>query len=129
MLVYVELNRPGRIIPGTAGLLVALLACGRLSEAHPRAVGLLVLSIGAVLLGMGLVKATGEAVSVAATAMLVVGFRLLVMPPVGWMMCILCGVAIGGATTALTRVARRARANKANPAARKSDQPIRASAL
>ena len=117
LLTYVELNRPGRVIPGALGLLLTLLAGARLSQTHPRAGAVVLLSIGAALLGVDLMEATGRAVPLAATVMLVFGFRLLVWPAMGWMVCILCGVALGGVTAALTRLARRARENKAIPKA------------
>jgi len=76
-------------------------------------VALLILGTGAALLVVDLVAATGRAVTVAATGMLMLGSRMLVRPPVGWMACILCGVALGVLTGALTQVARLARTNKA----------------
>ena len=114
LLVYVELNRPGRVIPGAVGLLLVLLACARLGAAQPRFVGIVLVVTSAALLAVGLVRDTYAVVAVAAALALVLGFRQLVMPPVGWMMCILCGVGLGGVTAALAWVARRARANKTN---------------
>jgi membrane-bound serine protease (ClpP class) len=110
LLVYVELNRPGRVIPGAVGLLMTLLACARLGAAHP--VALVLVATACALLAVELVRGTYGLVDVAAALALVLGFRQLVTPPVGWMMCILCGVGLGGVTAALARVARRARANK-----------------
>jgi len=114
LLIYIELNRPGRVIPGALGLLLALLACARLWAAHPQPVALLLVATAGFLLAIDLVRGSHVAVSAAATLALVVGFRELVTPPVGWMACILCGVGLGGTTAVLTRVARRARANKAS---------------
>jgi membrane-bound serine protease (ClpP class) len=113
LLIYVELNRPGRVIPGALGLLLALLACARIGAEHPRPVALLLLATAAALLVLELVRDTHVAVSVAAALALVLGFREMVTPSPGWMVCILCGVVLGGATAVLTRVARRARTNKA----------------
>jgi len=117
LLIYFELNRPGRVIPGAVGLLLTLLSCARLGAAHPKPVALLLLGIACALLAMELVRGTyrAAAIPLAATLALVLGFRQLVTPPVGWMVCVLCGVGLGGVTTVLTRVARRARANKTNP--------------
>jgi membrane-bound serine protease (ClpP class) len=117
LLIYFELNRPGRVIPGAAGLLLMLLACARLGAAHPGPVALLLVVTAGALLAMELVGGMYGVVAIAAMLALILGFRLLVTPPVGWMVCILCGVGLGGVTTALARVARRARANKANPGA------------
>ena len=117
LLIYIELNRPGRVIPGAAGLLMTLLACARLWAAHPRPVALLLVVTAAALLAVELVRRPDAAVAAtiagAAALALVLGFRQLMQPPVGWMMCILCGVGLGGLTAALARVARRARVNKA----------------
>jgi membrane-bound serine protease (ClpP class) len=112
LLIYIELNRPGRVIPGALGLLVALLACARIWMAHPRPVALLLVATATALLAVEVLRTTHAAVAVAATLALVLGFRQLVSPPVGWIVCILCGVGLGGATAVLARVARRARANK-----------------
>jgi membrane-bound ClpP family serine protease len=110
LLISVELNRPGRVIPGAVGLLLALLACARLGAAHPRPAALVLLATAAALLVVELVRATHWAVALAAA--LVLGFRELTAPALGWMICILCGVGLGGTTALLTRVARRAKANK-----------------
>jgi len=112
LLIYVELNRPGRVIPGAVGLLLALLACARLGAAHPRPAALVLLATAAALLVVELVRATHWAVALAAALGLVLGFRELTAPALGWMICILCGVGLGGTTALLTRVARRAKANK-----------------
>jgi membrane-bound serine protease (ClpP class) len=126
LLVYVELNRPGRVIPGALGLLLTLLACARLGKAHPLAGALLMVATAGALLALDLMDATGGAVALAATVMLVLGFHLLMWPPMGWMVCILCGVALGGVTAALTRAARRARENKAIPKAKTMpENPVR----
>jgi membrane-bound serine protease (ClpP class) len=116
LLIYVEMNRPGRVIPGVMGLLFALLACARVLAANPRPAALVLVGTAAALLAVDLVRTTRVFVAVAATLALVLGFRELVSPPVGWMLCILCGVGLGGVTAALTRVARLARKNKASKA-------------
>jgi len=115
LLIYFELNRPGRVIPGAVGLLLTLLACARLGAAHPGFVGMVLVITAVAMLAMELVRGINRVVAIAATLAMVLGFHQLVVPPVGWMLCILCGVALGGVTTMLTQVARRARANKTNP--------------
>jgi hypothetical protein len=84
--------------------------------ANPRPAALVLVGTAAALLAVDLVRTTRVFVAVAATLALVLGFRELVSPPVGWMLCILCGVGLGGVTAALTRVARLARKNKASKA-------------
>lgn len=114
LLIYIELNRPGRVIPGALGLLLVLMGCARLWMAHPRPVALLLVATAAVLLAIDLVRGTHVAISVAAALALVLGFRELLTRPIGWMASILCGVGLAGTTAMLTRIARRARANKAS---------------
>jgi len=115
LLIYFELNRPGRVIPGAVGLLLTLLACARLAAAHPGFVGVVLVVTAGALLAMELVWGANRVVAVAATLAMVLGFRQLVVPPMGWMVCILYGVGLGGVTAVLTRVALRARANKTKP--------------
>jgi membrane-bound serine protease (ClpP class) len=113
LLIYVEMNRPGRVFPGSVGLLLTLLACARVLPAHPRPAAVVLIATAAALLAVDLVRFTRGFVAVAATLALVLGFREMVSPPAGWIVCILCGVGLGGTTVALTKVALRARNNKA----------------
>jgi membrane-bound serine protease (ClpP class) len=111
VLIAVELNRPGAILPGALGLLVALLACASLAHDHPDplAIGLLVSAAGILLLqshcGIPLW------VSCLATAAGIVGFARIV-PGIHLATAILCGLTLGVGTTLLTRIAHRARRNK-----------------
>ncbi len=114
LLIYAELNRPGRVFPGAIGLLLVLLACARVYEAHPRPVSLVLLATAVALLAVELLRASHVWVAAAATVALVLGFRELLTPPVAWAVCILSGVALGIVTSVLARVARRAKANKAS---------------
>ena len=75
LLIYVELNRPGRVIPGALGLLLVLLGCARLWVAHPHPVALLLVATAVVLLAIDLVRGTHMAVSSTAALTLVLGFH------------------------------------------------------
>jgi membrane-bound serine protease (ClpP class) len=115
LLVYLELNRPGFILPGALGLLSCLLAMYALARGpfHPIALVLLLSAIA--LLSVDLVRPTPIPVAVAATLALILGLRgLLPNPgqPLALAVAVGCGLVLGISTSVLTRIARRARANK-----------------
>ena len=117
LLIYVELNRPGWVAPGSVGLLCVLFAVAALlqTELNPAA-GVLMLT-GVALLALGLMRRTNVVVAVAATIALVLGFDRLVAGPgrlhLHATTAGVCGVVLGAGTFVLTRIARRARTNKA----------------
>lgn len=115
-LIYVELNRPGRVLPGAMGLLAVLLGLAAAARHGVRAEGVLLLLLGAMVLAADLVRPTGIVLASAATAALCVGLRALAAGSngamVGWPTAIGCGLLIGAGTSVLTRLARRARVNK-----------------
>lgn len=123
LLVYVELNRPGAILPGALGLTLLLLSIASLLRFDLSATGLvLVLTAGALLL-LDLLRPTPPLVAAAATLALCLGLGLdkLVAPVVAAparvrlhaLVALPCGLVLGVGTSVLTRIARRARANKA----------------
>jgi membrane-bound serine protease (ClpP class) len=117
LLIYVELNRPGWIFPGACGLLLALLSIGSLLRLDLSLVAIALLATATALLLLDLLRPTPVLVAVAATLALVLGLDHLVFGPaplqVHAAVAILCGLLLGGGTSILTRIARRARANKA----------------
>jgi membrane-bound serine protease (ClpP class) len=117
VLMYVELNRPGVILPGCFGLLACLFAVGSLVRFPLSPMGVLVFVSGAALLLLDLIRPLPLAVSITATLALVLGlFGLVAGPPtlqIRAVTAILCGLFLGAGTSVLTRIARRARANKA----------------
>jgi membrane-bound serine protease (ClpP class) len=117
LLVYTELNRPGWILPGTLGLLLVLLAAASLLRLELSAAALVLLATAAALLLIGLLRPTPPAVALAATLALVLGLYRLVLGPaprhVHGGTAIVCGLLLGSGTSVLTRIACRARANKA----------------
>ena len=114
LLIYVELNRPGWIAPGAVGLIGALFAIASLARMglNPGAVVLVCTAIA--LLMIDLLRRTQWIVALAATLALVLGFDHLV-PGAGGIhtvTAVVCGLVLGVGTSILTRIARRARANK-----------------
>lgn len=112
-LIYVELNRPGWVVPGAVGLTAALFAVASLGRAGVNGGAVVLVGSAAVLLGVGLRRRTLVVVEAGATLALVLGFATLmrgggipVAEAVG------SGLVLGGSTSILTRIARRARVNK-----------------
>lgn len=116
LLIYVELNRPGWIVPGAVGLIGALFAIASMVRMELNAGAVALVSTAIALLVLDLLRRTQWIVAVAATLALVLGFDHLVLG-VGAMRihtatAVGCGLVLGGCTSILTRIARRARANK-----------------
>lgn len=117
VLVAVEVNRPGLILPGAVGVLLMLLAVGSLAAKHPSATSVLwVAAFAAVLLLPPARMRQSWFVAAAATAGLVFSLKHLVPSKSGaevspWA-AVFCGTLFGAGTTVLTRIARRARKNK-----------------
>jgi membrane-bound ClpP family serine protease len=116
LLIYVELNRPGWIVPGAVGLIGTLFAIASLAkmELNPGAIALIFTAVA--LLVLDLLRRTQWIVALAATLALVLGFGHLVPGAEGMRIhtatAVACGLVLGGCTSILTRIARRARANK-----------------
>lgn len=114
-LIYIELNRPGRVVPGALGVLCTLLAAAALGRHGVRGEGILLLAAGAMVLASDLVRPTGIPLAVIAAAALCLGLHELTGgdgSAVTWPVAVGCGLAIGAGTSGLTRIARRARVNK-----------------
>jgi membrane-bound serine protease (ClpP class) len=117
LLVCVELNRPGWIVPGASGLLMVLFAVASLLRQNLCLAAVALLATAAALLLLDLRRPTPVLVSAAATLALVLGFAHLVLGPAPWHVhaatAVGCGLLLGAGSSVLTRIARRARANKA----------------
>lgn len=114
-LIAVELNRPGWILPGAAGLLLTLLAAASLSQ-HALAP---LWAVGSLLfVSILLVQARRTlhlSLAVASMVLLILCLKRLIVPPgppISTWVALICGTLLGAGTTVLTRVARRARQNK-----------------
>jgi len=116
LLIYVELNRPGSILPGAVGLLLALLAVAPFFHQHLSPAAILAIAVGGALLARGLRRSTSAITPVAATLCLVFGLLYLVRGAgsvrVHASTAVPCGLVLGLGTSILTRIARRARLNK-----------------
>lgn len=116
LLIYLELNRPGLIVPGTVGLLLALLAVAPLFHQRLSVIAILVIMGGVLLLIRGLRRSTIAITPVVATLCLTFGLLNLVREPVDVRVhastAVPCGLFLGLGTWMLTRIARRARRNK-----------------
>ncbi len=116
LLIYVELNRPGLIFPGAVGLLFALLAIAALLPQHFNPIALVLITCAIILLGVDLLRPTPRFVPLLTAALLSLGLFFLqkypTTQPVHLPVAASCGLILGAGTSLLTRVARRARANK-----------------
>ena len=81
LLIYVELNRPGWIVPGACGLLLALLSVGSLLRLDLSLAAVALLATAAALLVLDLLRATPVLVAVAATLALILSLDHLVLGP------------------------------------------------
>jgi len=109
-LIALELNRPGSILPGAIGLLLALLSCAALLRQRPQPLSFALLFAGGTILLLQLRCNVRLWLVCLGTAAGIVGFALL--PGVARLLAISCGLILGAGTTLLTRIARRARQNK-----------------
>lgn len=110
-LMAVELNRPGTILPGALGLLLTLLSCAVLAhdKPDPLSIGLLLSAAGILLLQSRCrvaiwILCLGTIAGTVGLAHILPGIHLAVAIP--------CGLLLTAGTTALTRLAHRARQNK-----------------
>jgi len=110
-LIYLELNRPGWIIPGALGLLATLLAAAALLHDGINTVAAVLCTTAAALLALGLRRSVPNTVAAAATLALTLGLTRL-NPAMHAAVAAPCGLLIGAGTTLLTGIARRARRNK-----------------
>jgi len=110
LLIYLELNRPGSILPGALGLTLTLIALPSLFSQglHPLAFALLLAAV--LTLATGLRRRTHPVISAAAIVALIVALNLI--PGVSPLAATLSGLLLGAGTSVLTAIAHRARANK-----------------
>ena len=115
-LIALELNRPGSILPGGCGVLLALLAAASLAQHHPRPEAATEAIFCVALLLLQLRRRLSLVVVTCATIAFVFAVSNLIPPINGravsaWA-AVLSGIVIAAGTTVLTRIARRARQNK-----------------
>jgi membrane-bound ClpP family serine protease len=109
-LIALELNRPGWILPGALGVLVALVSLAVIIARKPTPLAVALLVSAAVVLLLQLRREMRPLMVGLGAAAGVVGFALL--PGVRLAVAIVCGLILAAGTSVLTRIARRARQNK-----------------
>jgi membrane-bound serine protease (ClpP class) len=112
-LIYLELNRPGSVLPGALGLLATLFSIAAIAHHHPSLPAVILCCTAVALLALDLYRPTHMLIAIAATLALVLGFSKLFPAAIHLWVSVPCGAMLGAGTSLLTRIARRARANKA----------------
>ncbi len=116
MLIALELNRPGSILPGAFGMLLTLLAAASLGQHHPRPEPVFQFIASMALLLLQARRRLLWIIPASATILLIFSIGNLfpphAQPGVSLWAALVCGVALGAGITVLTRIARRARQNK-----------------
>ncbi len=117
LLVYLELNTPGSIIPGAAGVLLIMLSVYGFLRMPLRWEGVLLILLSAVLLATEAHFRQGALLACFSVVMLVAGLRLLVRGPipeleVDWSTALGTGVGFGGITAGLVLLGAKARRSK-----------------
>ncbi len=115
-LIFLELNRPGRILPGAFGLLLVLLAASALGGHGVELWPALLLLASTLVLLLNLVWRLPLWLLTVAVAGLCFGMRLLLRPgldaQVHIPVAVCCGLVLGASGAFLSRVAVRARRAK-----------------
>lgn len=117
LLIYLEINTPGGVIPGAAGVLLVMLALYAFAHMPLRWEGVLLLAISTTLLMAEAVFHRGSMLAWFAIFALVLGLRLLVRGPipeleVDWSTALGAGIGFGGITAGLLLLAAKARRAK-----------------
>ncbi len=117
LLIYLEFNVPGTIIPGAIGTLLVLLSLFALNLLPVHYTALLLLLAAAVLMVLEVKFASHGVLSVVGILCLVLGMLTLVAGPVPELRvhrltAIAAGIGFGGITVLLVRLAAQARRNK-----------------
>jgi membrane-bound serine protease (ClpP class) len=116
LLVYLECNRPGSILPGCAGTLLVLLSANSLLRLPLRPAALEMLAAGLALLLAEIAYSMRNLLATSGILAIVAGLRLLVQPfafaSVHIATALFAGMGFGVATLWLGKIALRARRNK-----------------
>ena len=108
---YVEFLRPGSVIPGVAGMVLAMLAIARFSTLPWSPLGALLLAAG--MAALLIWRGTWWGVP-----LLLLGSRFLIAPEehrIRWSIAVATSIPFGLLTTYLLSIAERARLNKSIP--------------
>jgi membrane-bound serine protease (ClpP class) len=116
LLIYFECNRPGSIVPGCAGTLLALLSINAFAHMRLRPLALALVAAGIVLILAELKIPARNLIAATGSALLVVGLESLLQPfapaRVHTPTAIVSGVGFAASTLWLARIALCARRNK-----------------
>lgn len=114
-LIFLELNRPGRIIPGAVGLALCLLSGSSLAKHAVQPICVVVLVFVTGIFVLQLWKALPLWLIGCSAAALIVSLRLLIAntPAVSSSVALTCGLVVGLLSTVLARIALSARRLKA----------------
>ncbi len=117
LLIYLEVNTPGGVVPGAAGVLLVLLAMYALLHMPLRWDAVLLLLLAGILILAEAHFQRGFIFALVAMTFLVIGLRLLVDGPipeleVNWGTAIGAGIGFGGITAGLLMLGLRARRAK-----------------
>ncbi len=117
LLILLEINTPGTIVPGAAGVLLVLLSLYALLQMQLRWQGVLLLLVSAAMLFAETQFARGSTYGVVAVLALTFGLRLLVRGPlpeleVDWSTSLGAGLGFGSITAGLVLLGVRARRSK-----------------
>ena len=117
LLIFVEFNRPGRILPASLGLLLLLLASATLFRLGLQPWALALLAAVTALTALNLYRGLPTWLLLLSTAGWIVALRFVVRPRgpifVHTSVALLCGGLLGIVSAVLTRIACRARCAKA----------------
>lgn len=115
-LIAIELNRPGSILPGAAGMLFVLLAAASLWPRHPSAGAALQILLSMAVLLLQTRRRLFWLLPLSAMILLIYSIATLLPAnaeqSISLWIAVLCGMFLSAGTTVLTRIARRARQNK-----------------
>ena len=117
LLIYVELNRPGLVLPGAIGLTLVLLCSSVILTMSWRWAGIALLGLAVVMQAFALRQRLPQWAALIAGISAYFGCRgLLAQAPghvrISFPVALLTGLILGPGTSVLTEIARRARANK-----------------
>ena len=115
LLLYVECNRPGRVIPGVVGLLLLLLGLHSLSQLPLRPGAIFLVTLAFALLALTLRGTAPWLWLLAGTALLSCGLARLPARQAWSPPAALCGLVLGSVTGWLATIAGRARRSKRHP--------------
>jgi len=125
LLLYLECNRPGSILPGCFGTLLTLLSIDAFARMPLRPSALALAAAGAALVLAELAIPARNLVATAGAALFVLGLRTLIQPfapaRVHTPTALVAGAGLAAATLWLARIALRARRNKRRLTPMRSD--------